>query len=186
MPAIDSKGRKQLSRWLGRVHQILGRRKWSVAVALKIRNQCNRVISYYLGNTADFDINGEGWLLKQMAPHVHTFVDIGANFGDWTAQLLSLTSAQVRGLCFEPAPGILDKLRSRFRSEPRVEVLGAAVGDKDGTIVFHENILSPELSGAFGNCAGASAGTIEYPVPLTRLDQEIGSRRLEPRRPLED
>lgn len=67
---------------------------------------------------------------------VGVVVDVGANVGDWTAGVLDITDPQ-RVLVFEPSPDVFPVVQERFADRPQVTVVQAAVGDADGTTVFH-------------------------------------------------
>lgn len=58
-------------------------------------------------------------------------IDLGANFGDFTAQM-ALSGASV--IAFEPDPFAYDNLRSRMAQFDNVEILNAAAADQDGTL----------------------------------------------------
>ena len=60
----------------------------------------------------DMHTNGELRLLRELAPHLHTVLDVGANVGDWTSMLLALNpTAQIHA--FEPCVSAYDKLSRR-------------------------------------------------------------------------
>lgn len=110
-------------------------------------------------------------------------VDLGANVGDVSAQLLA-SGADV--IAYDPEPWAIDKLRQRFAEEPRFALHNAAVGTHDGTIRlhrandFHDNaqkasVKSTILTG--GRMIDDSEG---FDVPLvnfTRIVQEIIAER---------
>lgn len=61
-------------------------------------------------------------------------LDCGANMGVVTAQLAA-TGADV--LAFEPDPYAFSQLQARFAAEPRVELVNAALGVSEGTVLLH-------------------------------------------------
>jgi len=68
-----------------------------------------------------------------------TFLDVGANRGDWTGEVLRhLPDARV--YCFEPEHGSLAKLRPRFIDNPNISIRPYAVGDVNGV----GEIVSPD------------------------------------------
>lgn len=96
----------------------------------------------------NFLLNGEGYLQQCVIRAMPTsgevtFVDIGANRGDWTAFLLDalpqsrLSAGGVRIEAFEPAPLVLQDLR------PRLAAL-----DKSGVIKLHPIAISDEVGTA--------------------------------------
>jgi hypothetical protein len=66
-------------------------------LAVSLRNQCNCVINYHLGPTSDAAGNGELWLAEAMGPDSKTFVDVGANVGDWAQMFLGAMKTEGRG-----------------------------------------------------------------------------------------
>ena len=68
--------------------------------------------------------------------------DVGANCGDTVATFRTLLP-QSRVHAFEPTPDLVEALRSRFHSDPRVTITAAAVGDNDGmgTLFVRDNSL---------------------------------------------
>lgn len=63
-------------------------------------------------------------------------LDIGANVGDWSGALFQL-APRASAVLFEPAPGPLELLRSRFSDDPRVRLLPFAVSESAGAADFH-------------------------------------------------
>lgn len=60
----------------------------------------------------DIHTNGELRFIQRVAPELSTVFDVGANVGDWTAELLAANSA-AKCHCFEPVPGTRAKLEAR-------------------------------------------------------------------------
>ena len=71
-------------------------------------------------------------------------IDVGANVGEWTADLLSIcTPAQV--LCIEPDPKLAAGLRLRFQERTDVLIEEAAIGDVSRVAelrVMHSSVLN--------------------------------------------
>src|SRR5256885_229728 len=84
----------------------LGRSRTVTRGAVLMRNQCNRVIAYHLSRSHDAADNGELWLVRQLAPELRTFVDVGANVGDWSAGVLDVAPSAT-GILVEPSRGPL-------------------------------------------------------------------------------
>lgn len=64
-------------------------------------------------------------------------VDVGANNGNWTEDLLSLVSVK-RVLAIEPDPRISSGLLSKFERSSCVTVLATAIGSTQGTLPFYQ------------------------------------------------
>jgi FkbM family methyltransferase len=104
-----------------------------------------------------------------------TVVDIGANVGDWSAELLRVVTPY-RLVAIEPQPLLQATLRSRLAKYQNTEVFPVAVGADDGTISFNvyqdshlASVLkpAPEIDGVYGEAMSVIGSTS---VPVRRLD----------------
>lgn len=66
---------------------------------------------------------------------IDCLVDIGANVGDWTAEMLEFCRPG-RLFCIEPDPLLAGGLQARFAHRPEVSVLQAAIGATPGSAEF--------------------------------------------------
>lgn len=72
-------------------------------------------------------------------------VDIGANIGDYSAELLDrFAGASV--IAFEPSATNIAHLTARFAGQDRLRIVPAAVGDHDGTAVLHSDVPGSGLA----------------------------------------
>jgi FkbM family methyltransferase len=140
-----------------------------------VRNQCNRVIRYHLAGGHRQEESGEAWLVTAIAPGVTTFVDVGANLGDWTA-VIREHAPDARGLLFEPSEAALDGLRDRFGHDPGIEIVDAAVGAEPGEARFFEEPGAGEASSLVPGHAAPDA-TLRT-VRIATLDDELAQRDL--------
>lgn len=136
--------------------------------AVKIRNQCQRVIGYHLGPSFDKASNGEQWLLDSLG-EISVFVDAGANVGDWTADVLE-RSPEAHGVLIEPGAEAVRRLRTRFNGH--VRTVEAAVGEREGGVTFYEQPNASELSSAY--CTNGVARE----VPVITIDS-LGFERID-------
>lgn len=109
-------------------------------------------------------------------------VDVGASFGVYTAVLARRVGAGGRVHAFEPQPAVFELLARRFRSNPAVRVVNAALSDASGSALFvvptlasavPETALGSLSRGADGQpVAGSTAVTTldDYCAELDRLD----------------
>lgn len=106
-------------------------------------------------------------------------VDLGANSGDWTADLLTAVPS-ARVLALEPYPPAHARVAKRFASRPNVVVKATAAGAENGTATFHVTShdtlgslleTDPALEGFYGDAARTLG---EISVPVARLDDLIG------------
>jgi FkbM family methyltransferase len=117
------------------VHRLLGKSPMAAKLAVKLRNQANCVIACHLGETPDPKGNGEFMLVEHLGPCVSTFIDVGANIGEWSEQMLKHSNS--KGFLFEPSSLCVRRLEERFRNRD-VVIRGAAVSDEAGTALFAE------------------------------------------------
>jgi FkbM family methyltransferase len=77
-------------------------------------------------NNLNFDLLPDGALKD-----IGWVVDVGANEGEWTDDLLTICNPK-HVICIEPDPNLAPKLKTRFAATPSVEIcqfaLGAAMG----------------------------------------------------------
>ena len=131
---------------LGKLQKNLSRSPLAVAGAVKVRNQCQMVLQWYLGEDNRRELNGEQQIIELVAPSSSTFIDVGANVGDWTALFLGVGGVEKRGLLLEPSSSALAKLQERFRESGNIELVHAAVSDEPGESTFYEEANAGETS----------------------------------------
>lgn len=117
------------------IHRFLAKSQAAARLAVKIRNQANCVIAYHLGETANSNENGEFSVIEHLSSYVNTFIDVGANVGEWSDHMLKHSSAN--GFLFEPSTLCVSRLQERFRNNP-VVIRPVAVSDIIGTAMFAE------------------------------------------------
>lgn len=147
---------------LDRTQRRLGRSPKAARAAALLRNQCDRVIGYHFAPSNHGKQNGEEWLINHLQPA--TFVDVGANVGEWTAAVLARVP-DAQGILVEPGCAAVTTLRQRFGE--RVRIIAAATGDASGELTFYEEPGAGEHSSALD---GIVAGAIERRVPVVTLD----------------
>lgn len=151
-----------------RIHQFLAKSSLAAKLAAKIRNQANCVIGYYLGPTAHPSQNGEFLLLKQLSPHIETFIDVGANVGDWTEYLIQ--HSQATGYLFEPSIHCVNRLRERFAGTSII-IRPVSVADFSGSAILNEEI-NCGLGSSLANIQHRNK-TIPKKTTVTTLDLEF-------------
>jgi FkbM family methyltransferase len=150
------------------LHRILSKSRVCAKTCVKLRNQANCVLGYHLGESADPSRNGEYRLVDVVAPSCHTFVDVGANVGNWTEYFLRGRTAL--GFLFEPSEQCLSVLEKRFKDK-QVTLRNVAVGERCGFVPFIEDRDCGEGSSA-SETHGTGLGRIRE-VPVVTLDQEL-------------
>lgn len=154
----------------------LGRFGPVVRASIAARNLAQAIVAGSLTDGLDPRRNGEHLLLDVCADHCSRVVDVGANVGDWTAAALERAGGDVRALLFEPSRQASVGLANRFAADPRVEVVGAAVGERPGHGTLYEEPRAGETSSLVARETPRGALAIE--VAVVTLDDEAASRRL--------
>lgn len=156
---------------LNLIQQKLSKSQPLVNVFIKLRNQANMIIGYSLGESPDHRLNGEENLLRSLAPHCHTFVDVGANVGGWTELFSQYCPNDYKALLFEPGQAAFSVLFEKFSDVSSIVMLQMAVGSESGKISFFEEPNAGVKSSIVQNFASRDAVKIE--VEVTRLDVAI-------------
>ncbi len=150
------------------MHHAFAKSGWASRLAVKIRNQANCVIAYHLGETPDPQLNGEFAVIEQLAPHVKSFIDVGANVGEWSEYLLQNAAAE--GFLYEPSASCVSLLRDRFRGRAAT-IRPFAVSDAPGTAAFAEE-ENYGMGSSLAEAREASSATLRE-VRVTTLDAEF-------------
>jgi FkbM family methyltransferase len=154
----------QLQRFLSK-HEVV------VRSAAKLRNQCNRIIAFSFATTPDRRHNGEELLVRTIGGRISSFIDVGANQGDWTEMMLEASHGTAVGWLLEPGEAAIDKLRTRFgeRIGRGLTLLSVAASDHEGSAIFFEERDAGETSSLV---AGASRqGARARSVTTVTIDQ---------------
>ena len=165
----------RMSSWMhalaDRAQQTLAKSPFAVRLAVLVRNQARCVIKYHLAEGPNVRDTGEMWLQRKAADG-NTFVDVGANVGDWLSGIVAhKAGAPFRALAFEPSSSALDRLRARFANDARVEIVAAAAGDEPGMLSFVEEPNAGKGSTLVPGL-GRIAGTTRT-VPVTTIDEQL-------------
>ena len=173
MPNLSGK----LSSLIGLIHKALGDSSLAVNFAVKLRNQCGAVIGHRFNDGIDLLNNGEFKIMKLISPYCYTYVDVGANRGDWTALFLDVAKNIQRGFLIEPSKTSIEYLRTRFKSFTCLEFIDIAAADFDGEQVFFEEINMGETSSLVKNFC--QAGAKERIVKVKKIDTLAAERGLQ-------
>jgi FkbM family methyltransferase len=169
--------RPMLARPLEGIRMQLSRSNVAARCAALLSNQLNGIVALHLGHDIDHTTNGEVWIMDQVAPGAATFIDIGANKGEWTALFLARCKGSARGVLFEPSESAYEHLHARFSRQPGIQVVRAAVSDRVGSVSFHEE---PNLGETSSLVPGFSRpGATVKTVDSITVDDAIERHRLE-------
>jgi FkbM family methyltransferase len=134
------------------------------------------------GNYPDISESGESHFLKQIAREKPNLcIDIGANQGDYSAELLSHTASIV--LAFEPQPSIFPRLREMQAQYPqRFFPVNCGVGDKTGNLDLHygddRSCLASFVAEINEIKSVGAVNTKIVNVPVVTLDQFLDTQTL--------
>lgn len=164
-----------LNRNLARVRSALARSTPVAHAAVRLRDQLHGIVVEHLGHDIDMNRNGELWILQQLAPRCRTFIDVGANVGDWTSALLAIEPNAV-GWLLEPSETAAKRLETRFCNDSRVRIVRMAASDRSGTITFFEE---PNAGHTSSVTHGFSQNATARTVPVTTLDEFLEAEQIE-------
>lgn len=137
-----------------------------------VRNQCRCIIKYRLAESPDVNETGEVWLRQAVAPLAHSFVDVGANVGEWLADIAAQKAGgEFRAVAYEPSSSAFERLAHRFEGNPNVVLRNCAVGDRTGVVEFFEERQAGKGSSIVADFVTAAGS--RRSVQLVRLDDEI-------------
>lgn len=165
---------------LDRVHRALSRSAVITRAAIALRNQCRAVIKHRLMSAASVAASGEEWLAAKVAPGCQTFVDVGANVGQWSEMFLRYAPPSARGILFEPGIAAAEELRRRIE-RPGIEIVSAALSDRESESgTFFEEAGAGSMSSLTRTAAPRDA--VQSSVRITTLDaamERAGIRRID-------
>lgn len=160
-----------MSAILGRIHRRLGQSSLVTTLAIKARNQLNQVIHHSLSDGPDCRKNGEAWLVRDLAKPGTTFVDVGANVGEWSA-LYRESAPESVGIVIDASQAACKRLVHRFSGHKDITVIRAALSDSEGVMPFYEEANAGTHSSLVQSFASDMA--IPHSVRVTTLDAEMG------------
>jgi len=158
--------------FLNSIQHKLAKSKLAVNLAVKLRNQCNSVISYHLADTPNHLKNGESWIMSMVASDCSTFIDVGAYVGDWTECFLTHASNNCLGLVFEPCESAFQQVENKFKNYSNLSLIQSACSDSIGEAIFYD--IYPMQSSSLVNQKDNSG--VAKTVKISTLDQEIEDR----------
>lgn len=128
------------------IQQSLSNQSIARIFLIKVRNQIDCVLGYYLAKSCDSSANGEENLLLSLKPYLGLFFDVGANKGSWTNLYLKESHPTVRGYLFEPSPKNSSQLKKAFCKNRRIQIIPKALGRELGKVYFSEDQGNDEHS----------------------------------------
>jgi FkbM family methyltransferase len=155
-----------------RLQRLIARSPALVRLAVLVRNQCRCIIKYRLAESPDVNETGEVWLRRAIAPNAAYFVDVGANVGDWLAEITAQKrDSEFHAAAYEPSASAFAKLGERYGGNGNVMLRNCAVGDRRGEVQFFEEYGAGKGSSVVSEFVSSDGFT--HRVPMVRLDDEI-------------
>lgn len=155
------------------LHHFLSRFPIVVKIFIRLRNQVQCVIHHSLYDGAFHEINGEQLLAKNIASECKTFVDVGANTGDYSEMFLQLGEAEnIKAVLYEPSECANAELRPKFANS-NVLIKQKAVGEAQEQMEYYEEAMSGESSSLLKGVSNSSA--IKKIVKVVTLSEEFES-----------
>lgn len=103
-------------------------------------------------------------LIRALARRGDRAVDVGASVGPTLLLLESLVGSEGRVVCFEPLPDNLEELRRNAAQFSNVELISAAVGDCEGSVMLSRT----------HNAVVKESGEVK--VPIVTIDSQVSGR----------
>ena len=151
-----------------RIVRLIGDLPMVVNIAVRAHSLSTRVMRHHMQYGYDDPrVNGEFWLLRTVAHEIRTYVDVGANRGDYCAAVLA-ECPSATGFAFDPGIAAYAALTERFSGERRVTVQRVAISDTSGKARFYEE---PDVGlGSSLIRSIARSGAIEIATDVTTID----------------
>lgn len=100
-----------------------------------------RIMWAYNNEDVNIATNGERWLLRQLGKRgLTTVFDVGANVGDWVADVLAHSSSATV-YCYEAIPTTFAELTANIR-DPRAHLFNKALSGEAGELEFNASEMS--------------------------------------------
>jgi FkbM family methyltransferase len=171
---LAGKKMQRMTTALDRLHAAIGRSPLLLNLAIKIRNQTNAIVGKGLSDGIRQATNGEELVMRTIRSHCHSFVDVGANLGGWTASFVSGDPTPARGTLIEPNPVACEILRSKFKDTP-YQIVEAAAGPEFGAATFFVQDTVGETSSLVRGATARVASSITVTVrPVDEILKDLG------------
>ena len=126
------------------------------------------------------ETNGEYWLVKQVLARAGSdavLLDIGANKGDWTEQVLACArdaALPVHIHAFEPFSATRQMLEARFTTNASVAVHACAMSNRPGAATLYAN-----HAGSGTNSMHPVSGKHQESIAVTTLDEFLTQQNID-------
>ena len=130
-----------------RWHNRLGRNQSLVKMLVKLRNQCNMIIGSSFSRSPRIDQNGEALIVRHLARCCSSFIDVGANKGEWSD--VALAAGFLRGYVVEPNPIAHSWLKERYKDRREIIVAPWLLADAVYTTKYYYDSRFDVYAGMF-------------------------------------
>jgi len=117
------------------IHKFLATHTLSLKICVKLRNQMNCVIQNYVANGCDMKFNGEFFIIEHLINNCNSFVDVGANAGEWTDHIVRIQKDITSFHIFEPQYNLYENLCRKF-ALPNFYIHSEPLSNKIGDVNF--------------------------------------------------
>ncbi len=155
---------------LNELHHLMSKSAFLVKILIRIRNQCNSVIQFYISNSPNSDENGENLIIRSLAHECSQIVDVGANKGEWTAYFLK-QKPDIKAVLYDPSYQVSTYLNKRFIDSRSVQVINKAISDVRGNALFFEEPDFGETSSLISSFSSDSSRRVR--VLVSTIDDEL-------------
>lgn len=159
-------------RALNLAHKCLGRSSLIVSGAIALRNQCQCIIAYHVTDGDEFRVNGEELLVRHVAPTAMSFIDVGANHGQWSELFVSHCQNLKWGLLIDASKEAFRRLKDKYGLDQRLSLSNVGVSDRPGLMPFFEEQNGGGMSSLVQGWSHLPNVT-EIEVTLTTIDDEL-------------
>jgi FkbM family methyltransferase len=130
-----------------------------------LRNQCNMIIGASFSQSSRIDQNGEALIIRHLARCCSSFMDVGANKGEWSD--VALAAGFLRGYVVEPNPVAYCWLTERYKDRHEIIVAPWLLADAVYTAKYYYDSRFDVYAGMFLKRENA------VEITTTTLDEHI-------------
>ncbi|MEA5532940.1 FkbM family methyltransferase [Crocosphaera sp. XPORK-15E] len=150
-------------------HKFLGKSNIFNRIAISLYFHTKRIFKHHLSDSSDISKNGEELIVSLAAKKIGSFVDVGANVGDWTSILLKYSDSPKKGILYEPSPTVFMTLKQKLSNHQGLSFRQVAVGEDEGRATLHENPKSTNVS----SLISPRGSTEQTEVDIVSLDKDL-------------
>lgn len=155
--------------------KLIAKSKILTRIAVSFYFHSRQIFKYRLSDTSTITQNGEELIIRLIANKINSFVDVGANIGEWTNTLYKHSNFTKKGVLYEPSPAVFIKLNQNLKNHEELIFRQVAVGENEGKATLHENPKSTNLSSVVyskGSTESTEIDMVSLETDLARLDMK--------------